>query len=66
MTAAALIPIAIAALPYVQTGVTELIAWIAALVAAAKQSGEWTPAQDAAYRAALFAKTGDAAYKPDA
>ena len=35
MTAAALIPIAIAALPYVQTGVTELIAWIAALVAGA-------------------------------
>jgi ABC-type methionine transport system permease subunit len=66
MTAAALIPIAIAALPYVQTGVTELIAWIDALVVAAKQSGEWTAAQDDAWRAVRMAKLNDPAYKPDA
>lgn len=56
----------IALLPYAVTGVTELIAYIDALKTAAQQSGEWTPEMDAAYRAALFAKTGDPAYKPDA
>jgi hypothetical protein len=60
------IPVLIAALPMIQTGVTEFIAWLNTLVAAAKQSGEWTPEEDAAYRAALFAKTNDPAYKSDA
>jgi hypothetical protein len=60
------IPVLIALLPTVQTGVTEFIAWLNSLVGAAQQAGEWTPEQDAAYRAALFAKTQDPAYKPDA
>lgn len=65
MTAATLIPIIIAALPAITTGVTELIAWMGTLKAAAQQAGEWTDAQDTAYRAALFAKTTDPAYAPD-
>lgn len=66
MPAAALIQVFIALLPLVQTGVMELIAFINTLRAAAQQTGEWTPEQEAAYRAALFAKTNDPAYKPDA
>lgn len=66
MDIAAIIQLAIALLPLVTTGVTEFIAWLGALKATAQQSGEWTSDQEAAYRAALFAKTGDPAYKPDA
>lgn len=65
MTTAAILQLALALLPLVQTGVPQFIAWIDSLVATAKQAGEWTDEQDAAYRAALFAKTGDPAYKPD-
>ena len=65
MTTAAAISLAIALLPLVQTGVMEFIRWISALRAAAQQAGEWSAAQEAAFRAALFAKTGEAAYAPD-
>jgi len=65
MPAAQLIPIVIAALPMIQTGVTEFIAWLETLRSAAKQAGEWTDEQDAAYLAALRAKLGDPAYQPD-
>ena len=65
MTAAVLLPIAISALPLIQTGVMEFIAWLETLRTAAQQSGEWTPEQDAAYQAALRAKLGDPAYLPD-
>lgn len=63
---AAILQLALAILPLVQTGVPELIAWITSMRDAAKQSGEWTDEKEAAYRAALFAKTNDPAYKPDA
>ena len=63
---AAWIPVLIQILPFVETGVTEFIAWIESLITAAKQSGEWTPEQDAAWRAACFAKTSDPKYAPDA
>jgi len=66
MGTAAAIQLALALLPMVQTGVTEFIAWINSLRAAAQQAGEWTPEQEAAYRAALLAKNNDPAYKPDA
>lgn len=65
MQAAAAIQLALALLPLIQTGVTEFVAWINALKASLQQAGEWTPEQDAAYRAALLAKGLDPAYKPD-
>ena len=65
MTTAALIQLAIAILPLVETAVPQFIAFINSLRSAAQQSNEWTPAQEAAYRAALLAKTGDPAYQPD-
>ena len=57
--------IALALLPLVTTGINEFIAYINALKGAIQQTGEWTPAQETAYRTALFAKTGDPAYQPD-
>ena len=65
MSTAAIIALALQLLPLIETGVPEFIAWINALRAAAQQSGEWTDVQEAAYRAALFAKTSDPAYQPD-
>lgn len=65
MTTAAIIQLALALLPLVQTGVPQFIAWIESLKSSAQQTGEWTDEQEAAYRAALFAKTGDPAYAPD-
>jgi hypothetical protein len=57
--------LALAILPLVETGVTNFVAWINAMRTAALQAGEWTPDQEAAYRAALYAKTGDPAYQVD-
>jgi|DewCreStandDraft_4_1066084.scaffolds.fasta_scaffold37355_3 hypothetical protein len=54
----------LAALPYVSTGLDKLIAWIQAVRSAAMQSGEWSPADEAAFRAALWARTQDPAYLP--
>lgn len=65
MQAAAILQLLLLLLPSVETGVTELIAWINSIRNSLKQSGEWTDAQEAAYRAALFAKTQDPAYAPD-
>lgn len=65
MNAAAIVQLAIALLPLVQTGVSEFIQWISVLRGSLQQSGEWTPEIEAAYRAALFAKTRDPAYLPD-
>jgi len=64
--ALALIPLILQLLPQITVGVQELIAWIDSIRLAASQTSEWTPALEAQYRAALFAKTGDAAYAPDA
>lgn len=65
MPVAAIIQLAIALLPLVQTGVSEFITWINSLRAAAQATGEWTAEQEAAFRAALYAKTNDPAYAPD-
>lgn len=65
MEITAIVQLALALLPLVQTGVTEFIVWLNSLKAAAQQAGEWTDEQDAAFRAALYAKTGDLAYGPD-
>lgn len=65
MTTLAVLQVALALLPLVQTGVGEFIIWINTLKVAVEQAGEWTEEQDKAYRAALYAKTGDLAYGPD-
>ncbi len=65
MTAAAILEIGLRFLPLVTVGVPQFISWLQSLRASAQQSGEWTAEQDAAYTAALFAKTGDPAYQPD-
>lgn len=65
MSAAAIAQLAIALLPYVETGVTEFIAWLQKIRTAAQQTDEWTPEQDAAFTAALEAKKNDPRYQPD-
>lgn len=65
MQTAAILQLAIALLPLIQTGVTEFIAWISTIRGALQQSGEWTPELETAYRAALYAKSNDPAYAPD-
>lgn len=65
MPAAVILQIALAALPILNVGVTEFIAWLNTLKSAAQADGEWTPEQEQAFRAALFAKTADPAYQPD-
>ena len=64
MGTAAAIQLGLALLPLIEQGVPQFIAWITSLKAAAQQAGEWTDAQEADYRAALLAKTGDPAYQP--
>lgn len=46
--------VALRFLPLIQFGITEFIAWITALRAIAKQSGEWTDAQEASFRDGLI------------
>ena len=60
-----ILQLALAILPLVENSVTEFIAWVTALRSSAMQSDEWTPEQETAFRAALFAKTNDPAYAPD-
>jgi hypothetical protein len=64
--ALSLLPVILQYLPQVTVGVENLISWIASVRSAAQQSGEWTPALEAQYRASLFATTNDPAYAPDA
>lgn len=66
MSVAAILQIVIAILPYATQGVTELIAFIESLHTAAQQSAEWTPDMESAYVSALWAKTQDPKYAPDA
>lgn len=56
MSISALFELALTLLPKVEVGVTEFISWVQSLRAAAQQSGEWTDAQEQAYRAALLDK----------
>lgn len=65
MEVTAIIQLALQLLPLITTGVPEFIAWINSLKTAAQQADEWTPELEAAYRAALFAKSNDPAYQPD-
>lgn len=65
MTALTALQLALAVLPMIRTGVTEFIAWINTLKAELQRTGEWTPELAAAHRAAIWAATGDPAYRPD-
>lgn len=66
MSANAILQIALAALPLIQTGVPQFVAWLQSLRSAAKQAGEWTDAQEQQFRTALVLKAqSDPAYKPD-
>lgn len=65
MKSSEILQIALAFLPVINTGVNEFIAWLTTVRAAARQSGEWTPEQDAAFEAAIAAKKNDPAYLPD-
>lgn len=67
MTAAlALIPIILQYLPQITLGVENLVAWIASIRLAAKQTGEWTDAMEAQYRASLLQAGIEPEYQPDA
>lgn len=66
MTTAAIIKIALALLPEVRTGITELVAFIAKLRAAAIQTGEWTEEFESAWRAGLLAQELRPEEVPDA
>lgn len=65
MGAAAIAQILIAVLPFVTTGVQDLIKTIEANRSDAQGAGEWTPEQETNFRATVFAKTQDPAYAPD-
>lgn len=65
MSASAILTVALQLLPLVQTGVQEFITWLETLRTAAKQTGEWSADQDAAYSAAIAAKKNDPAWQPD-
>ena len=54
MNPASLIALSLQLLPLVKTGLTEFVAWINSLRAAAIANGEWTPEQQEAYRTALL------------
>lgn len=65
MTTAAALALGLQLLPLIKTGVGEFILWLNTLKTSLQQTNEWTPEQDAAFNAALFAKTNDPAYLPD-
>jgi hypothetical protein len=65
MQALALAQLLIPLIPTIASGVEHLIAFIGSVRAAAQQTGEWTPAMEEAFRAALLATKTDPAYQPD-
>lgn len=65
MQTIAILQLALAILPLVNTGVGQFILWLNTLKEAAEQTGEWTEEQEKAFRLALYNKTGDLAYGPD-
>ena len=56
----------LALLPMVTTGAEKLWDFITHVRTATQQTGEWTPAAEAAWQAALLAKADSAAAQPDA
>ena len=62
----ALLPGLIALIPTITTGISSLIAFIAAIRSAAQQSGEWTPELERLFVDNLIAKASTDAWKTDA
>lgn len=65
MNTTAALQLGLALLPIVNTGLTEFMRWLHSIRLTLQQSGEWTEGEEAAWRSALYAKTGDPAYLPD-
>ena len=63
--ALALLPVILAAIPTITTGVNYLISWVESVRQALKQSGEWTPEMETAFLNSLVATKTDPAYQPD-
>ncbi len=61
-----LLPQILTALPLVTTAADKLIAWITAVRTAAIATGEWTADLEAAFVAALIARSKSKAYMTDA
>jgi hypothetical protein len=61
-----LLPQLIALIPTIGTGLSELIAFIAAIRGAAQQTAQWTPALETAFVNALITKGSSDAWKTDA
>lgn len=61
----ALITAIITALPQVTVGLSHLIAYIANVRHAAKQTGEWTPEMETSFINGLIQRITDPAYQPD-
>jgi hypothetical protein len=62
----ALLPQLIALIPTISTGVSNLITFIASVRTAATQTGDWTPALEAQFVAALIASGSSHAWQTDA
>lgn len=62
----ALLPGLIGLIPTITTGLSSLIAFIAAIRTAAQQTAEWTPALEKLFVDALIAKSSTDAWKTDA
>jgi hypothetical protein len=62
----ALLPGLIQLIPTITTGISSLIAFIAAIRSAAKQTGEWTTDLEKSFIDALIAKASTDAWKTDA
>jgi hypothetical protein len=60
-----LLPGLIALIPTITTGLSSLIAFIASIRTAAKQTSEWTPELEALFVNALIAKASTDAWKTD-
>lgn len=56
MQTIALIELGLTLLPKVTVGVTQFVAWLNTLRAAAQQSGEWTPEHETQWRAGLLSQ----------
>jgi len=62
----ALLPGLIGLIPTITTGLSSLIAFIAAIRTAAQQSNEWTPALEKLFVDSLILKASTNAWKTDA
>ena len=64
-TALALAQLGLTLLPMITAGTTELLRFIQSVRGAARQTGQWTEAQEEAYQASLLASATDPKHLPD-